>query len=406
MPVFGRLSRTAVAVGGALVMLVPAAAQPATAASPTSFTDRHSARRFAHPGVLENRDQLAFVRAKVRRGAEPWASAFEQMRANPLASLDRAPTPRALVECGSFSNPNLGCTDERQDALAAYADALIWYITRDRAYAEKAISIMNAWSGVITGHTNSTAPLQTGWAGATWPRAAEIIRYTYRGWHRADVERFSTMLRDVYLPVVIKGHATNNGNWELTMMEAAVGISVFLDDRASYDTAIAKFRARVPAYLYLASDGPLPAAPPGSTITTPERIAAFWGGQSTFVDGLAQETCRDFVHTGYGLASIAHVAEITRNQGRSLYPELRTRLSKALEFHAYYQTGAPVPAWLCGGKLTLGIGPATEVAYNALHNRMGVRLPLTGALTRAQRPANTNLLFIGWDSLTHARNPS
>jgi hypothetical protein len=404
MPTFGRIGRIAVAVGGALIMLTPVAAPPAAAAPQIPSTLGHPTR-FIHPGVLENPLQLAYVRLQVRRGAQPWAAAYEQMRASPLASLDRMPTPRALVECGSFSNPNLGCTDERQDALAAYADALIWSITGDRAYAEKAISIMNAWSGVITGHTNSNAPLQTGWAGATWPRAAEIIRYTYRGWPSADVERFSTMLRDVYLPVVIKGHATNNGNWELTMMEAAVGISVFLDDRASYDTAIAKFRARVPAYLYLASDGPLPAAPPGSTITTPERIVAFWGGQSTFVDGLAQETCRDFVHTGYGLASIAHVAEITRNQLDNLYPELRTRLSKALEFHALYESGAPVPAWLCGGKLTLGLGPSTELAYNALHFRMREPLPVIGPIVVARRPANTNLLFIGWDTLTHANNP-
>lgn len=88
------------------------------------------------------------------------------------------------MECGSYSNPNNGCTDEREDAIAAYTDALAWYLTGDARYAQKSIQLMDAWSATIQGHTNSNAPLR-------------------------------------------------NGNWELSMMEAAVGISVFLDDRAS-----------------------------------------------------------------------------------------------------------------------------------------------------------------------------
>src|SRR4051812_45180548 len=95
---------------------------------------------FAHPGVLVSRAQLDFVKAKVNAGAQPWKAAYDQMVAHPLASLSRNPSPRAVVECGYISNPNLGCTEERQDALAAYANALRWYITGDSRYATKAIS--------------------------------------------------------------------------------------------------------------------------------------------------------------------------------------------------------------------------------------------------------------------------
>ncbi len=35
------------------------------------------------------------------------------------------------------------------------------------------------------------------------------------------------------------------------MMEAAVGIAVFLDDRAAYNTAVARYLNRVHAYIYL-----------------------------------------------------------------------------------------------------------------------------------------------------------
>jgi hypothetical protein len=130
------------------------------------------------------------------------------------ASLSRTPKPRAVVECGSYSNPNHGCTDERENAIAAYTDALIWYITGDARYAQKAIALMDAWSAAITSHTNSNAPLQTGWAGSSWwPRAAEIIKYTYPSWPNSG--RFATMLRNVYLSKVING---SNSNWELSMM--------------------------------------------------------------------------------------------------------------------------------------------------------------------------------------------
>ncbi|WP_394825565.1 alginate lyase family protein [Pendulispora albinea] len=359
---------------------------------------------FTHPGVLVSRPQLDFVRGKVSAGAQPWANASSKMLADPLLSQSRAPKPRAIVECGPYSNPNYGCTDERQDALAAYGNALAWYITQDSRYANKAIAIMDAWSGIIQNHTNSNAPLQTGWAGASWARAAEIIRHTYGSWPAAGVNRFASMLRDVYLPKLING-SNSNGNWELTMMEAAVGISVFLEDRASYDRAVSIFRVRVPAYIYLTSDGALPKTKPGSGVDTREEIIRYWQNQSTFVDGLSQETCRDFTHTGYGLASISNFAETARHQGLDLHAEIKDRLRFALGFHAKYELGEAPPSWLCGGKLTRGIGPVLEVGFNALGNRLGITMPNTQKLVEQQRPAGTNVLFIGWETLTHAANP-
>lgn len=403
-----RRSRIVLAITAVTALLAAAGVQQASAAvAPTSLTWVAAAAptTFAHPGVLVSRAQLDFVRAKVNASAQPWKQAYDQMRASPLASLTRAPKPRAVVECGSYSNPNYGCTDERQDALAAYTMALIWYITRDTRYANKAISIMDAWSAVITDHTNSNAPLQTGWAGSSWPRAAEIIRYTYTGWSAAGVNRFATMLRNVYLPEVVNGNTTGNGNWDLTMIEATIGISVFLEDRTSYDRAVARFRNRMPAYFYLTTDGSVPRGP-GGGIDTPAEIINYWHGQSTFVNGLSQETCRDFTHTGYGISSATHIAETSRIQGRDLYPEFADRLRHALGFHAKYQLGEPAPSWLCNGTLHRGLGPITEVGYNALHNRLGFGMANTQTLTEQQRPAGSNLLFVAWETLTHADNPN
>ena len=360
---------------------------------------------FVHPGVLVSRAQLDYVRQQVNAGAQPQTQAYQAMMNDALLSQSRAPHPRAVVECGPYSVPNLGCTDERQDALAAYGNALAWYVTQNATYAKKAIALMDAWSAVITSHTNSNAPLQTGWAGSVWPRAAEIIRYTYTGgW--ANLARFQTMLRTVYLPVVIKG-SNSNGNWELTMMEAAVGISVFLDDKTDYDTAMAKYMVRVPAYVYLTTDGALPKTVPSMNLTTKAQIVSYWQGQGTFVNGLTQETCRDFTHTGYGIASISDVAETSRIQGTDLYSgDIGTRLRYALGFQAQYELGAAVPSWLCGGSVNKGLGPVTEVGYNALANRLPNVMANTKTLVTNNRPAGDNILFIAWETLTHGNQPN
>ena len=141
-------------------------------------------------------------------------------------------------------------------------------------------------------------------------------------------------------------------------MQAAVGISVFLNDQATYNKAMSQFLSRVPAYIYLKSDGPTPKVARGMDLTTPAQIKEYWQKQQYYnEDGLAQETCRDFTHNGYGLASIGHVAETSRIQGTDLYPtDIGTRLYHGLEFHSKLELGNPVPSWLCNGTITKGLG--------------------------------------------------
>ncbi|WIM93299.1 alginate lyase family protein [Actinoplanes oblitus] len=384
--------------------LLAAGIGTADAATTTGIAAPAAGTGFHHPGVLVSQAQLDFVKGKVKAGAQPWKKAYDAMMASPSASLDYTPTPVKVVECGPYSQPDVGCGAERRDAFAAYTLALVWSLTGDDRYAKRAITVMDAWSGTITAHTNSNDALQSSWSASVWPRAAEIIKYRYRAWPNAA--RFATMLRAVYLPMAQADRSSWNGNWELTQLEATVGIAVHLDDRALYDRAIARFRKRVPAYIYLTSDGALPKPPPTTTIDTRAEIVKYWYDQTTFVDGIAQETCRDFTHTGYGVAAISHIAETSRIQGRDLYPEVKDRLRHAMGFLSRYATG-DLPAWLCGGKVAnRWVGPVTEVGFNALHNRMGVQMPATEKLTLSQRPAGDNNLMSAWETLTHANNPA
>ncbi len=170
-----------------------------------------SAEPFKHPSVLISKSQLDFVKSKIS-SHEPWKSEYDKVMKSKFASLSFKPKPWKVVECGPYSHPDNGCSDERDSSISAYTHALIWYYTGNKTHANKAIEIMDAWSRVITGHNNSNSPLQTGWAGAMWPRAGEIIKHTNAGWDQNKLKLFEDMLRNVYLPTVSKGrqHTAEN----------------------------------------------------------------------------------------------------------------------------------------------------------------------------------------------------
>jgi hypothetical protein len=372
--------------------------EPATTSNPIE-----AAAPFAHPGVLVNRAQLDFVKAKVQAGAQPWKGGFDKMKASEYGKLSWTPKARATVNCGSQSNPNEGCSDERRDAVAAYTHALLWYMTGNSAHAKKAIAILDAWARTIKKHTGHNAPLQTGWAASLVPAAAEIVRYTYDGWDAAGIARVKKVFKDVYLPTVQAGNAGANGNWELIMTEATINLAVFLDDRTAFDKGLALWRRRVPAYIYLASDGDDPKAAT-STHNTKAKIIKYWQDQRTFVDGIAQETCRDFGHTQWGLAAALAAAETAYQQGVDLYGEQSKRLRKGLEFHHDHINGKPAPSWLCDGTIKLSSIPTGEIGYNHFKNRKGNSLGKTATFIRdkVRTKADGTNYFIAWETLTHA----
>jgi len=370
----------------------PAPTTSSPEASPTQRSVRHPVSGFVHPGVAVTLDHLEQARERINAGEQPWAEAYRVMSRSQYADLDWQPRPRAVVECGYHSNPNHGCGEEWRDAVAAYTHALLWYLTLDQDHARKSAEIIDAWASTLRAHTHDNAPLQAGWSAATLVRAAELLRYTYPGWSSESINRAATMFRDVYLPLVRNGAPRSDGNWDLIILDAAIGIAVFLDDRSLFNHVIQRWRARLPAYVYLSSDGSRPVQPPAGPVS--------WYGQTRFVDGLTQETCRDLGHTAWGLEALAQVAETAWIQGVDLFAEAQPRLIAALELHAGYALGDAVPGWLCGGALKATFQPIPEIAYHHYHGRLGLELPRTQQLLQAGRPQLASH-FYAWGTLTH-----
>ena len=349
---------------------------------------------FVHPGILVNKAQLDEVKRRVKAGIEPQKSAFEALKTSKWGALDYQPQPRETVECGSNSNPDYGCKNEQADSEAAYGQALLWYITGNETYAKNAVRILNAWSSTLKGgHTNNNGQVQASWTGDVFPRAAEIMRFSYKSWSDAEIAQFQNMLRTQFLPQLIHG-TCENGNKELTQSEAIINIGVFLDDRAVFDHGVKIWRGRAPAYIYLKSDGPKPVEPVGCG-------PAIWGNKGytpEFVEGLLQETARDSGHANMALAGMVDAAETARQQGLDLYAEQGKRIIAALEYQAQFlkpNTAAPPE------KLEFNLHPTWEIAYNHFHDRLGQLLPKMAAVLPTNRPTGVNH-HMAWETLTHA----
>jgi uncharacterized membrane protein len=368
------------------------------------------AQTFQHPGVLLSKAQLDYMKIMVNAHVEPFYSTFLKVQSNSYGSLTYVPfgpPSDGFIKCGSSSNPDIGCSNSDSDAAAAYTQALLWYITGNQTYAQNAITILNLYGhnlkGYLTQSPYTNAPLQAAWDGEKWPRAAEIIRYSNAGWQDSDIQAFQTMLDTAIVPLIQNG-STDNGNWEISMNEALMGIGVFNEEPALFNKGVSFWRQRTPAYFYYHTDGSQPVPAP--------RGNPGWNGQTVFnpsVDGVSQESCRDFGHAQYGIAGTLNAAETARIQGTDLFSEQTNRLTAALEFNSYYLSGNPVPTAVCGGTVTLVIYPTDEVGYNAYHNRLGIGLPytlsyLTNTIRLLHNPVDAHMMV--YESLTHGGDAS
>jgi len=377
----------------ALVLIVIASQLAAAQAPPT----------FQHPGVLVSRAQLDFIKAQVNSHVDPIYTEFLNAQRSTYGTTSpyspKGPPSGGVIDCGPISMPDNGCSAEDEDGSTAYTQALLYWITGNNAYAQNAITILNTYGRNLTSYTNSNAPLQAAWGSSKWARAAEIIRHSNAGWSVADAQTFGTMMNNAMLPQIINGHG-GNGNWELSMIEGMLGIAVYNDDPNLFNHAITFWHQRVPAnFYYFPIDGPNPVPPPRGTLN--------WNGQTVFnnsVNGVSQETCRDFGHTEYSIAATMNAAETARIQGVDLYGSEKPRLEATLEFHARYLLGNPVPSSVCGGHVILVSHPTFEIGYNNYHNRQGDSLPLTlqwlttGVRTQSVEVDHHMMVF---ETLTH-----
>ena len=355
-----------------------------------------SAMDFIHPGGINSKAELDFVKGRIKAGAQPWQSEFDQIRNSGSAT-------RVAHGLQTINSESKDAEVSRDDAIAAYAQSLLWYFTDEDVYARRSISILNSWSN-LEGFTAGSDQdrLQAGWIGSVFASAAEIMR-GYPDWEPRDVERFQGMFRRAFYPQ-LETASTWNGNVDLTQINALMAIAVFNEDKEEFLKALDRLKIRNRAYFYLKSDGPRP-SPIAGDGGDPQ---AFWSNPKRWIDGLTQETCRDNGHhSQFGLGSALHAAEIAWHQGVDVYGENQERYTAAMELLATQFLSGSMQGICKDDTPTDDRYDAWEVGYNHYHNRKGVVLRNTSKLIaeqiRAKAPrAVCNLVF---DMLTHQGLP-
>lgn len=284
----------------------------------TAVSARDASRPIVHPGILQTRADLEFMKAKIEAGEEPWKSAWGLWLENPLASLDFKPTPFAHVVRGAYAAGEKGGRELSDSANAANNHVMQWYVSGDDAHARKAIEILDAWSGTLAEFSENDAMLLAGWTGGTFCNAAEILRATYPAWSAKSQKQFKRMLMTVYVPLLRMYYPEANGNWDAAIMYTLLAIGVFCEDRNLMESVYRHYRTG-----------------PGN------------GGVARYIypSGQCQETCRDQGHTQLGLSYLVNTCVIAWNQGVDLFAEANNRMALGIEYTARYMLGEDVPAY-------------------------------------------------------------
>ena len=148
-------------------------------------------RVFVHPGMSYTQADIDRMRSFIAAKQEPYYSAFVALKNSSYSSTSAGVTQRgAQIKEGKF-NGTVGIDGRRAHDLA-----LLYVLTGDTKYADKAVQFLNANSYYTNTSARGTGPLDNGKINLLI-EAAELLR-DYPGWAAADQQRFKDMLTYPY----------------------------------------------------------------------------------------------------------------------------------------------------------------------------------------------------------------
>ena len=327
-----------------LVALCVAAALGTAAhadASAASAKARNSdGKAFVHPGIFYTQGDIDRMKAMVAAGKEPWKRTFEALKASPYSNPGAWARPRGGdIPAGRF-NATIGF-----DGRHAHDIALMWRLTGDKAYGDKARDFLVQNSNYTSTSWNGTGPLDNGKI-YLLVEAAELMR-DYPGWAKEDQEKFGKMLREVFYPHICGGDIMRWGNQGLTAWRGVLSIAIFLDDAKMYDRVwnnLMSLPHREDDAPYASGGVWKPDWPANYGPFCVERTKPPAFGQEPdrgfddqlryyiYRNGQCEESCRDQAHCMYGLFQFVALAETFWNQGDDLYGALDDRILTGLEW--------------------------------------------------------------------------
>lgn len=366
---------------------------------------------FVHPGTLHTPADLARMRAKIAAGEEPWVSGYTMLLSSPYNNLGRpAYDVDYIVRGGAGQN----YTRSQQDAQLIYTLALIWHLTGNTSYAERAVEIANVWTDLVGLQGDSNRSLAAGICGYLFAISGELLS-PYPGWADADRQAYRDMMLRVFYPENLDllwrhhdtfwrtgGNTHYRLNWDTCNMASMAAIGILCDNRAVYEQAVDFFTH----------------GPGNGRI---ERAAWY-----VHPDGTAQteEIGRDQGHNLGGWYSMALLCQMAWNQGDDLWAYNDHRVLRALQHTLKFNRGQDVP-WVHHRNSDLGyteglsgagrgeLGIFNEMVYHHYVNRRGMAAPYSEAAAAIIRPEpwpNTSIHpsqvdWFGHGTLTFSLDP-
>ena len=350
---------------------------------------------FNHPGLFHSQNDLDRMREAVKAKEEPIFSGFKILQES-LHSKSNYKMQGPFPEWGRA--PNIRAGEARNDAKAAYENALMWSITGDKEHAKKAIQIINAWANTLKKVSGIDGVLAAGIQGVKFANAAEILRYSNSGWSEQEAKKCEESFKKAWYPTIQHYAYFANGNWETAALQTNMAIAVFCNDRELFESTV-KYSVNG------AGNGSIP------------HMIVYPSGQ-------CQETTRAQHYAQLGIGLLTGAAEIAWNQGVDLYGWNNNRILKGFEYTAKYGLGEEVPfenyldrtgKYGLGGRhqnyteiSTVSRGrfwPIFERIQNHYTNRRNISAPYSSKVVKIKRPEGHSSDYVGHGTLTHWRNP-
>jgi regulation of enolase protein 1 (concanavalin A-like superfamily) len=262
-----------------------------------------TAAAYTHPCIPLTSADLSTLKANLN--LEPWKSGYAALAADGHSSL-------SYTMQGPFAtvgrNPDVNLSQWRNDMIAVYNLARMWYFTGNAAYAQKSRDILIAWANTQTSFTGNESGLDLGDYAFRYAGGASILRGTWSGWTSTDTTKVQSYFNNVFWPASGASSTdtigpANKGSLYLT---AGIAIAAFGDDTTKFNECIRKFRTSYAA-----------------------------GLPNTLATGEMGETGRDQGHAYNDLLCRGFIAEMAWKQGVDLFAEMDNRLLACGEYYAY-----------------------------------------------------------------------
>lgn len=371
---------------------------------------------FVHPGLLHTEQDFEQIKQKLAANDAHTVQAFNVLQNSWVAVKAEKDIwgVTEYIKRGIAGDENY--MNAYRNAAKAYQCALLWKITGEKQWADRALYVLNQYPLItkgIGGNTNQS--LVPGFIGYQFLNAAELMR-DYEGWAKADFDRFKQWMIDVWFTTaqdfLERRHDTvtregnwyhYHSNWGLGNALFCVSLGIFADLPDIYNYGMWWIKEGPGnESLYVGESHPW---------KIDQGMCGYgWGllpwfhederGPQGYLNQM-QESGRDQGHAMAALGLLSYALQSAYNQGDNAFCNLynplipgmagKTMVAGAAEYVAMYNCNQVDPAdmpytqnWWMGGLSGTGRGqwrPIWQLFVNHYENRMGIPMEYCKRMT-------------------------